>query len=140
MQVPALLSTSFFRASDQCTSVRALLEQTEAGFKRRRHSRVVLLSSWRRWRAAWRHPRRRRFPSRVWREQPSGGRLLTVGALLAGATMFVRVLALVAALRPQSLGFVALPIGAGLAVLLGAAALLSVPSKQATRAADPPAP
>lgn len=58
------------------------------------------------------------------REQEQGHRLLAAGVLLAGATMLARVLVLVVALGPSLFAHVAVPIGAGLAVMLIAAIVL----------------
>lgn len=62
--------------------------------------------------------------SRLAREEPQGQSLLAAGVLLAGATMLVRVIVLVAVLSPPLVASVAMPLAAGLAVLLAGAVLL----------------
>ena len=58
------------------------------------------------------------------RQQPASRGLLAAGVLLAGATMLARVLVLVAVLNPALLSKVAVPVAAGLGVLLIATGLL----------------
>lgn len=62
--------------------------------------------------------------ARIAREHPQGARFLAAGVLLAGATMMARVVVLVGVLRPVLLGTLAVPVIAGLVVLIVASALL----------------
>lgn len=58
------------------------------------------------------------------RKQPANKWLLAAGVLLAGGTMLARVLVLVLVLNPALIGRIAMPVAAGLGVLLIATALL----------------
>lgn len=72
--------------------------------------------------------------ARLAREKPQSRRLLAAGALLSGATMLVRVVVLVALLRPMLVGLLLTPILAGLTVLLASAFALH----RSAAAAGPP--
>lgn len=62
--------------------------------------------------------------ARLAHEHPQSARLLAGGVLLAGVTMLARVLVLVGLLQPSLLNYVAIPLLAGIAVMLLCAGLL----------------